>query len=365
MKNILFVNTGVVWGGVENWHYNSAVGLKKRGYNVYCMAFEGSPFYNKCIDAGLDVISIKRIREFTWLNPFRIHALTSFLKKNNINVVFFCQAPHFKFVSIAAKCAGVERIVYRRALAKPIKKKFYNIFLIKHCVTDILGISEITLKETLKYLPDDISIQKNIIYNGVNIDKFIDMAEESNLRKEFNIKDAELFIVNVGRLCPQKAQDRFIHAISELVKKGFENFKAVIVGRGEDEEELKNLCRELQLEDKVVFAGFREDVGCFLKQADFMVHTAVYEGCPWVIIEAMLSSLPVVALNISTLPEFVVDGKTGYLASPEDNVDIADKIIKIMDSSLRGKMGKHAFSIAEKKYTSQTMLDGIEKTFLL
>lgn len=364
MKNVLFVNTGVVWGGVENWHYDTATGLKKKGYNIFCLTFKNTPFDKECKKAGLNVSNIKRIKDLTFLNIFRIKSLVSYLKKNRIEVVFFCQAPHFKFVSIAAKIAGVKRVVYRRALAKPIKKKFYNKLLLKHCVTDLMGISEITLKQGIKHLPKDCIPNTPLIYNGVKKEKYENVDKSIDLRAEFGIKRDELFLVNIGRLCPQKAQVDFLYAIKNLKKITEKRFKAVIVGVGEDEEKLKKLSSKLEIDKEVIFAGFRKDIPLFLNQADFMVHTAVYEGCPWVVIEAMLSSLPVIAMDISSLPEFIIDNETGYLAKSSDHKDIADKIYKMMKNTDRVELGKKAKEAALKRYTHEKMMDGIESVFL-
>lgn len=232
-----------------------------------------------------------------------------------------------------------------------------------------MGISRITLEESVKHLPQDIIPNTPIIFNGVKEEKYNNIAGKSDLRSEFSIKDDELFIVNIGRLCPQKAQEHLLGSIcalnTKLKNSDLPKLKFVVVGKGEDEDKLKNLVSELGIEDLVIFAGFRDDIPRFLNQADFMVHTAVYEGCPWVIIEAMISSLPVIAMDISSLPEFVVDGKTGYLAKSGDFDDIAEKIIKMVKNKDRKEMGIRGGEIALEKYTHQKMVDEIEKTFLL
>lgn len=364
MKNILFVNTGVVWGGVENWHFDTATGLRDMGYNVFVMAFKDTPFSSRCIDAGLNVVTIPRIKDLTFLNLSRIFKLAGFMRRENINLVFFCQEPHFKFVSIAAKLGGVERVVYRRALAKPIKNKFYNRIILKNCVTDILGISKITLDEAVKKLPENIVPNTPLIFNGVKKDKFFEIEKTIDLRKEFNIKDDEFFIVNIGRLCPQKAQTDLIHGVLKLKEKSDLKFKVLMVGRGEDRDKLESLVDELNLRDKIIFAGFRKDIPQFLNQADFMVHTAVYEGCPWTVIEAMVASLPVIAMDISSLPEFVKDNETGFIVEQGNHDLLADKMLYMMNNLSSLDFGKRACEIAVKNYTFDTMIKRIDEIFL-
>lgn len=361
IKNILFLNTGVVWGGVEGWHYKTAFALQKRGYNIFVRAKKETPFYEKCEQAGFNVKHMFSIGGATFINPYRVYKLVKYLEQNQIDVIFFCQSSHFKFASLAAKLAGVEKIVYRRALAKPINNKFYNRFLLKNCITDFIAISEVTRDESIKELPENILSKEKIklIYNGVKIDNFVNSKTKINLKKEFGIAKEELLIANIGRLCKQKGQIYLLEAVNKVIKK-FDNFKLLLIGKGSDEEKLKNKVNELNLENKVIFTGFRDDVPSILQQIDFMVHTAIYEGCPWIILEAMMSGVPIVATASPSLPEFITDGENGYLARNKDPDDIAKKIIEMINTNNREELGKKGFQIARKKFSFKRMVDDIE-----
>lgn len=360
------MNTGTGWGGVEKWHYKTASALQKREYDIFILGIKDEMFYNKCKDAGLKVDSIDHIGDVTFVNPFRLYWLVRYLKKNMIDAIFLCQSSHFKYGSLAAKLAGVETIVYRRALAKPIKNKFYNRWLLKYCVTDFMSISKVTRDKNLKNIPTDyLSKEKlKLIYKGVKKDKFIDPEITSDLREEFNIKDDELIIGNVGRLCRQKAQQYLIEALPQVLKE-FEKFKVLLVGSGKKGEVFKDRVKELGLEDKVIFTGFREDIPSILKQLDFMVHTAIYEGgAPWVILEAMMAGVPIVTTEATTISEFVIDGENGYLAENKNSTDIAEKILKMIKHPEREKLGQQGAEIAKKKFSFQKMIDEIEEKIL-
>ncbi|MBM7622958.1 glycosyltransferase [Sporohalobacter salinus] len=366
-KRILFMNTGTGWGGVEKWHYDTALALQKRGYKIFVLGIKDEMFYNKCKEAGLTVANIEHIGDVTFINPFRLYWLVKYLKKNSIDAIFFCQSSHFKYGSLAAKLAGVESIIYRRALAKPIKNKFYNRWLLKYCVTDFMSISEVTRDENLKKIPNDYLAQEKIklIYKGVKKDKFINPKIISNLREEFGIEDDELIIGNVGRLCRQKAQQYLIEALP-IVLKEIDRIRVLLVGGSNDREKLyRKKVKELGLEDKVIFTGFREDIPSILKQLDFMVHTAIYEGgAPWVILEAMMAGVPIVTTDATTIPEFVTDGVNGYLAKNKDPDDIAKNILKMINNSERDKLGQKSAEIAREKFSFEKMVDEIEEKIL-
>ncbi|MGM0502001.1 MAG: glycosyltransferase [Bacillota bacterium] len=365
-KNIAFINSGVVWGGVEGWHYKTASALAERGYNIFIRATQGTPFYQKCQEAGFNVEHIASIGGVTFINPYRIWKLAKYFKNNQIDAVFFCQSSHFKFVSIAAKLARVEKIIYRRALAKPINNRFYNRVLLKNCVTDFIAISKVTRYESIKELPDNILPEEKIklIYNGVKVDEFRNSTIQNDLREEYNIGSDQLLIANIGRLCRQKGQTYLLEAVDKVVER-FDKIKLLIIGTGSAEKKLKQQVKELGLEDKVIFTGFRDDIPSVLKQIDFMVHTALYEGCPWIILEAMMTGTPIVATASPSLPEFITDGENGYLAANKDVRDIADNIIKMINTDNRNKLGEKSAEIAKENFSFERLIDDIEEKILL
>ena len=363
IKNILFINTGVVWRGLEKFHFKTASKLKKRGYNVFILAKVNTPFYNKCKEYNLQVNGIKKIGNATCLNPFRIYWLVKYLKKNNINAVFLAQSSHFKYGSISAKIAGVEKIIYRRAIAKPIKNKLYNKLLLKHCITDFMAISKITRDENLKYMDEKYLPNERIklIYKGVEKEKFLNPEIKTNIRKEYKIDNNTLIAANIGSLCRQKAQQYLIKALPKILKE-HENIVILMIGKGDKEEEFKSLAKELGVENKIIFTGFRNDIPSILQQIDFMVHTAIYEGgSPWIVLEAMMVGVPIVSTKAYTIPEFIIDGQNGYIAEDKDSDDIAEKMIKMIKSNERTEMGNKSADIAKNNYTFEKTLDDIER----
>lgn len=364
MKNILFINTGVIWGGVEGWNYKTAKALDKRGHNVFVLAKTETPFFKKCKNANLQVDTIKEINSSSFLNLFRVHRLKKYLIRNKIEVMFFCQSSHFKFASLAGYLAGVDKIIYRRALAKPINNHFYNRLALKKFVTDFMAISKTTLDKSLEKLPKDLISDDKIklIYNGVNYDKFVNPKIKIDLRKEYDIDEEDTLIANIGRLGRQKAQQDLINAINVLEKK-YKEFKVLFVGTGDRHKKFKDLVKKLNLEDKIIFTGFRNDIPSILNQVDFVAHSAIYEGCPWIILETMAASKPIVSVDIPSVRELVIDGKTGYLAS-RNKKELANSLFKMIQNEEREKMGEYAHEIYKKNYTFNSMINNIEKEFL-
>jgi glycosyltransferase involved in cell wall biosynthesis len=100
------------------------------------------------------------------------------------------------------------------------------------------------------------------------------------------------------------------------------------------------------------------DVASWLRRADLLVHPARWEGFGLALLEAMLAAKPVVATNVSSIPEIVADRETGLLVPPNDPAALADAVIRVLDDpGDHGKQG-HARARAEfsvEKMTNRTL----------
>lgn len=363
MSNIAFLNNsgGNDWGGVENWIFKTAVALKNRGHEIFIIARRESKLYKKSKDAGLNTKIINRISSATFMNPFRVLNLFNYLNNNKIQSLFFCSSPTFKLGTIAATLANVENIIYRRGSAKPIKDKFYNQLLLSR-ITCFIANSEATKNKSLKYFNDFPDEKLKLIYNGVDLDKYKENSIKKNLHSEFEIDENKLLLVNVGRLSKQKGQEYLIKAIN-LVKESFTDFNLILIGSGPKENHLKKLVKKLNLTEYIKFAGFRNDIPFILSQADLMVHTALWEGCPWVVLESLASGVPVLATDSSSLPEIIEEGKNGYLAKDRDIKSIAQKIIMICTEADLDSLSKGARESAEQRFSFERVIEETESIF--
>jgi glycosyltransferase involved in cell wall biosynthesis len=146
----------------------------------------------------------------------------------------------------------------------------------------------------------------------------------------------------VGRISPWKGQHIFIQAAA-LVNKHFPEARFFIIGAalfGEDqyEQEVRRLPSELGIQDKIEFAGFRNDIKPSIAELDLLVHAST-KGEPFgqVIIEGMAAGKPVVATNGGGVPEIVEDGQTGILVPMGDVESLAEAICQILSDPVRAK----------------------------
>ncbi|MFA5127115.1 MAG: glycosyltransferase family 4 protein [Patescibacteria group bacterium] len=149
-----------------------------------------------------------------------------------------------------------------------------------------------------------------IIHNGANPRDLAESASESEiaeLKQKLGKKPSDIYLVNTARLVHQKANDDVIRALKLLP----DNIKFLIVGDGPDEQMLKDLTKELHLENRVIFTGRidRSEVTKYRKVADIFVCPSRSEGLGNAFLSAMASHLPVVATQEGGLAEFIFDAK--------------------------------------------------------
>ncbi|MBM7622951.1 glycosyltransferase [Sporohalobacter salinus] len=364
MKKILFLNSCVEWGGGEKWTFETAHELDKRGYEVIVGSVAESELYQKAEKAGLTTKVVPVKGSLSVLNLSKLFSFIKYLKREKIDIIFLNLSQDLKFGAICGKLAGVDKIIYRRGSAIPIKDRFYTKFLLEDCVTDIIANSKSTketiLKNTAQWLSED---KIEIVYNGLKIDKIESNRSGTDIKKEFGIADDEILIGNVGRLSKQKGHKYLVEAV-KIISEKIDNFKVLVVGKGELEAEIKKQVKSLGVEDYIIFTGFRSDVYNIIRQVDFLLHTALWEGFGFVIAEAMAVEKPVVSTDVSNIDEIMIDGKTGYLAESKNPADIADKTIKMINTDRKEKMGRIGKEIIEDKFAFNSMINQIEELYL-
>jgi glycosyltransferase involved in cell wall biosynthesis len=153
-------------------------------------------------------------------------------------------------------------------------------------------------------------------------------------------------LLAVSRLTPQKGIDVAVRALPATP----DDTVLVVLGDGPERARLEELARELGVERRVFLLGRVPDVAAWLERATLYVHPARWEGFGLAVLEAMLAGLPVVASNVSSLPELVVDRETGYLVRPDDAAALALGIASALDRPELGAAGqdraRREFSVA-------------------
>ena len=336
-KNICFMNTNKPWGGGEKWNHDSAILMRDRGYNVHVVCNKPSELADRLKgQEGIDVYQV-HVTNVSFLCPRVLSKLWRYFKKNKIETLVMALPNDLKAGGFAAKMASVPDIIYRRGIAVPTRNTFLNRFLFGKIITKLIYNSECTKGKVLEHNPDMIPDERtHLLHCGFDVAEF-DSRESTKL---FERKPGQVIIGSAGRLTEQKGQKLLLEAAAILKDKGHD-FKVVIAGKGVLEQELKAYTKEKGLEDVVQFLGFVTDMKSFNNSIDIFALPSLWEGFCYAQVEAMTLEKPVVAFNVSSIPEVVSENETGLLAPVGDAVAFAANLEKlIVDKELREKLGK-------------------------
>lgn len=198
----------------------------------------------------------------------------------------------------------------------------------------------------------------SVIENGVElVDLSVSNLNRRTIRREFSIRDDEILIGTIGRLVPVKNHTLFLRAAKRLSERA-SNVKFLIVGNGPLLESLMNKVRELGIQERVRFTGWRNDIQKVLCALDIYVICSTVEGLNISVLEAMACAKPVVGTNVKGISEIILDNKTGLLVSL-NNVDLlTDAVLRLASTpEERIKMGLKGRQLIENKYSVQKMID--------
>lgn len=311
-RTICFFNSNKVWGGGEKWHHDFALLMRDRGYDVHVVTNAQSELYERLQgESGIKLFKTS-IRNLTFLNPLALCKLVLHFRRERVDTVVMALPSDVKAGGIAARLAGVRHIIYRRGLAAPVKNSTMNRFLFGRVVTKVITNSLETLRMFLVNNPDMIDRSKaHLVHCGFDVEEF-DALDSTPIYAK---KADEIVIGNAGRLCRQKGQDILLD-IARILKDRGRKFTMLIAGKGEEEDALKAKAKALDVEDVVKFMGFVTNMKGFQASLDIFALTSLWEGFCYVQMEAMVLERPVVAFNISSIPEVLADGETGFLVPP-------------------------------------------------
>lgn len=209
---------------------------------------------------------------------------------------------------------------------------YYPIEKICSYFTDVL----ITInQEDYALAQKKMKAEKVVYVPGVGIDlkKFdLIMCDKEAKREELGIPQEAIVLLSVGELNKNKNHQVIIRAIAKI---GNPKIIYVIAGVGDEEESLKKLASELDLEDRVYLLGYRTDIGELCKSSDIFCFPSCREGLGLAALEAMGCGLPIITSNVHGINDYSQDGVTGYKCAPDDISAFATAIKKMMDSDRR------------------------------
>lgn len=314
-KNVAFVIPGLKNGGAERVLSTISMNLDEN-IDQYIFTWNGEDpdyeFNGKIVEINVQNstnliknigVLFKRVKEVKkHKKKYKIDTCISHLEGPNI--VNLLSKGNEKTVITVHNFQSKERTGLYGFIFKILMKLLYN------RADKIVAVSK-AIKEDLanNFNIDEEKIE--VIYNPFDCKNIESLAMEE-LEEEYKAIFENDVIINVGRLTNQKGQWHLIKSFYEL-KKLQNDIKLVILGKGELEDELKDLVERLNLNKDVLFLGFHKNPFKFIKNSKVFALTSLYEGFPMCLAEAMVCGTSVVSVDCKSGPR--------EMLSPKDDIN--------------------------------------------
>jgi glycosyltransferase involved in cell wall biosynthesis len=327
-------------GGAEKIFVNLANGFIEKNLKVDLVLAQKEGPYLKDLSEKINIINLNKKRILFSLLP-----LIKYLKKEKANILISALS-HANIIALMANFLINNKVKIIVTEHNPISiknnklsflKKILTKFFIKKLYKKAKGVVAVSQGVADDFV-ETLNISKNnlfTIYNPINILDIKEKSKQEIYHKWLNDNKHET-IIAVGRLAIQKNFLLLIKAV-EIVRKKID-IKLIILGEGEERNNLENLIKELNLQDSIDLVGFVDNPYAFLSKSNVFILSSIHEGLPTVLIEAMACGTPVVSTDCPSGPsEILEDGKYGKLVPVNDPEALAKAIIETLNNPIDSK----------------------------
>ncbi len=243
---------------------------------------------------------------------------------NNKDILVFSLQANL-YAILLCKIFGIKIIARANSSSSIWASNFFKITIFKFILklADKIVVNSSDLK---KEFSKKFKVATTLIFNPLNYNEIKKLSKKKLQSNFFKYKKNEIKIINIGRLTYQKDQITLLKALKVLNKKI--NFKALIIGNGQDKLILKKYIKKNELSKKIKIINYMKNPFPLLKSADVFVLTSIYEGLPNVILEALVLKKVIFSTDCPTGPrEILQNGKVGNLYKIKDYKSLSYKLL--------------------------------------
>ncbi len=364
---ILHIQETIGGGGVERRRLSLAKHLSKDIFEQkFVCTLAGRHIPDEIRAEGFEVIPIGKIKTpFDWKQHKEVQKIIEDYQPDIIHGAVF------EGVTMAAINGWIKKVphIIIEETSDPKNRSWKGNLLMKlfsKLADKVIGVSD---GVKIDYLEGQLGLSPNkaiAINNGVAMPREVSTFEIQEARRKWEISAENYVIGTTGRML-QDSHKRF----SDLIKafavfsKEKENVKLLLVGDGPERHGYEKLAVDLNLKEKVIFAGYQSDVHLFYKLMDVFALVSAREAFGLVLAEAMLNKLPVIATRVGGMKYIVDDGETGYLVEPFQVNQMTEKMeVLYQNQNLRNEMGEKGFEKAMNLYTETAYVKNVEQLYL-
>ena len=354
-------------GGGQTTVLTLARGLDRERFEALVASEPGGPMIDELASAGVRHVPIK-LDKAAGISGIR--DLASVLRENAVDVLHTHGGIAGFYGRLAARKAGTPVVVhtvhgihylhYRNPAAC---RAFILLERRLSRTTDAVIFVSVADMERAARLRLACPPKARLIRNGVPPVETGRLREPAAVRAELGATDRPL-VVAISRLHRQKGVSHLLRAVP-FVRREVPQARFVVAGGGPLTERLGDLVGDLKLEDSVALLGERRDALDILAAADLFVLPSLWEGLPYVLVEAAALGKPIVATDIDGIREVISSGANGLLVRPKDPAALASALIFLLkDKAFAAGLGEAARKDIPPRFSLESMIAETEALYL-
>jgi glycosyltransferase involved in cell wall biosynthesis len=358
---ICFAITKATSGGAQKYVWDLACNLPREQYELSLIAGLDGKLAEEMRSAGAQVTTLPSLDRD--VNLFRdlasLFALIKYFRANKPDILHL-NSPKMGFIgALAARLTGVKRIIYTShgwPFLEPrsrLSKIFFQLLcwhLIKLSNYTIV-ISEAERAAVTRWAL--ISNRLVTIYNGISETNHL---SRSAARAQLNLPADALVVGTIAELHRNKGLTYLLTAAAALVQ-NHPQLHFAIIGEGEERHHLETLTHDYSLRNNIHLLGGKPEAATLLPAFDIFILPSVKEGLPYVILEAGLAGLPVVATRVGGIAEIIDHQQNGLLVTPANPNDLAEAIEQLIQNPAQRKtFGDRLRDKVKKNFTLEQMV---------
>ncbi|MFM2374392.1 MAG: hypothetical protein RLZZ234_387 [Candidatus Parcubacteria bacterium] len=351
-KKILYVITKSNWGGAQRYVYDLATHLPADRFEVVVAHGGAGDLVTKLHTARIRAIQVQHfVRDVSLMHDIgAFFELIKLFRRERPDVVHLNSAKAVAIGALAARVARVPRTistVHGWAFNEP--RPWWQRVVIR--ALERVGI--LLAHETIVVCEHDQRPSTVVIHNGITEPHFFSREEA---RRLLDLPPDTFIVGTVGELNRNKNQSVLIEAFTALPP---QNMVLAIIGEGEEKTRLETRAHS-HAAHNIRLLGYRENASQYLKAFDIFVLPSLKEGLPYVLLEAGLAQLPVIATDVGGIGEIIKDASFGVVVKPSTIEALADALRTY--TSQENMRNAHACAL-KKNIASDFMLSTmVEKT---
>ena len=358
---LLQITASGVWRGHEQKiiYLYEAFAEKKYFEDQYILCANNTPIYDVAKEKNMQVIGLDFKSEYSLSFAKQIAQI---VKEKDIDIVFIHNSKSHTLAVLAHLFFKMDvPLVLCRTLIKRVDTNFlrkwkYNYKGIKK----IICVSQ-PVVDILKFAVKNDTVF-SVVGSVTDVHKFTKKEKNGLLHQEYNIPSDYKIIGNIAAFTGFKDHHTWINTVEILVKRGNVKAKYILIGEGKLEAEIKQLVSDKNLNEHVIFSGFRKDIPEVLPEFDLFLFTSNLEPTGGVLLESYACKVPIVAANAGGIPEVIVNNETGLLAQVGSPIDFADKVeLLINNPELQDKLTKNGYQYLLDNFTKDVISEKFYK----